>query len=118
MTETVGLCTAVNLGLVSKGFVAKAYELGIDMSRSRLESGGEDMPDAYLVCPVIPSQLNANIVELPPGTAGERRKFVIVYALLFGFRSSVVNFTRFSVLLQSIGRRVLDLTMTMFYDAS
>ena len=39
-----------------------------------------------------------------------------MYALLFGFRSSVQGFTRFSVFFQSIARRLAQLPMTMFYD--
>ena len=55
------------------------------------------MPDAYLIGPVREEDLCANIIELPHGVAGDTLLFVIVYALLFGLRSSVSNFTRFSV---------------------
>ena len=75
------------------------------------------MPDAYLMCPVRPSQLNAIIVEAPAGACGNSdRLFLVVFALLFGFRSSVNGFTRFSVFFQSIARRLAHLPMTMFYD--
>ena len=107
---------AVNPGLICRTFVRIARKLNIDISKLGFETGGEDMPDAYLICPVAEEDLPFNIVELPPGCLGEDRMFIIVYAMLFGFRSSVTNFTRFSVLFQSLGRRLLAVVVSMFYD--
>ena len=74
------------------------------------------MPDAHLMGPVAPSHLAANIVEVPPGVISAERLFLIVFALLFGFRASVNNFTRFSVFFQSVGRRIAALLTSLFYD--
>ena len=103
VTESVGLCSATNPSIVARAFLNAALREGAGYSVLHLESGGEDMPDAYLICPIREEDLSANIIELPPGAAGAERMFVIVYAMLFGFRSSVSNFTRFSVLLQVAG---------------
>ena len=116
MAETVGLCTAVNPGLVSRAFVEKADEMGVSTAGWALESGGEDMPDAYLVCPVTPEDLSSNVVEVPPGVGAAWRRFVVAFAMLFGFRSSVSNFTRFSVLFEAVARRIVALALSMFYD--
>ena len=47
---------------------------------------------------------------------GPFRMFLIVFALLFGFRASVANFSRLSKFYEAVGRRIAFLVMTMFYD--
>ena len=39
------------------------------------------MPDAYLACPVVPSDLQANIIEVPPGVLGIERMLLVVFAI-------------------------------------
>ncbi len=58
-----------------------------------LESGGEDLPDAFPTIPVLRAYLNRNIVMVRhPETC--RLKFVQMYAALFGQGSSVYSFER------------------------
>ena len=111
-----GLCSALNPAIVARGVLEQADLLGVDINDVKLVTGGEDMPDAYLSCPTAPGDLANNLIEIPPGIMAKHRTFVIVYALRFGFRSSVNIFTSFSVFFQSVARPVAALMLSMFYD--
>ncbi len=80
-----------------------------------LESGGEDVPDAYRTIPVEEAYLRHNLVMLRHPTTGALR-FVQMYAALFGQGASVYAFARWSAFLEACPRRLLWILWTMYVD--
>ncbi len=80
-----------------------------------LESGGEDMPDAFRSIPIIQEHLKHNNVMVWEPTTGAV-KFVRVLAALFGQGSAFFNFERWSAFLEAAPRRLLWLLWTMYVD--
>ena len=80
-----------------------------------LESGGEDLPDAFRTIPVVKTYLNRNIVMVRHPQTG-RLQFVQMYAALFGHGSSVYSFERWSAFLEAAPRRLLWLLWVMYVD--
>ena len=79
-----------------------------------LETGGEDLPDAYRSVPVNPAQLRYNVIAAREPRSGEWR-YLTAFAMLFGLSSSVMNFMR-SAFLEAAARRVAALLHTMYVD--
>ncbi len=71
-----------------------------------LESGGEDLPDAFRSIPVVAAYLHRNVVMVHHPETG-RLKFVQVSAAPFGQGSSVYSFERWSAFLGAAPRRLL-----------
>ena len=67
--------------------------------------GCEDMTDAFRQSPVAPCHQRANIVAYYSVTAGAWR-FVEVYGMVYGMRSSVLHFSRFPTLAVAVARRI------------
>ena len=80
-----------------------------------LETGGEDLPDAYRSVPVNPAQLRYNVIAAREPRSGEWR-YLTAFAMLFGLSSSVMNFMRWSAFLEAAARRVAALLHTMYVD--
>ena len=80
-----------------------------------LETGGEDLPDAYRSVPVCEEHLRFNIVATYNVEIGVWQ-YQIVWGCLFGLSSSVMNFNPFSKFMAALARRWLFLLLSMFYD--
>ncbi len=80
-----------------------------------LESGGEDMPDAFRSIPVRMDHRKHNNVMVRHPQAGYIR-FVRVLAALFGQGSAFFNFERWSAFLEAVPRRLLALLWAMYVD--
>ena len=111
--EQITLCTASAPVLTTRAFVERAVKADIGPGKVQLESGGEDLPDAYLSLPALPEHVKYNIIEI---VGADSISYSAVYALLFGFASSVHSFVRFSLFLQSCMRRLGKLPVSFFYD--
>ena len=118
--ERMRMCTAFQPAAVAKAIVAESLRQGVSrhtLSERTLESGGEDIADAYRMLPVVLQDLPANVVMVKHPESGEVR-FVIMSALLFGFSASVMQFARWSRFLEAMMRRVLCLLWAMYVDDS
>ena len=80
-----------------------------------LESGGEDIPDAFRTIPSLAAHLRHNIVLATDPSSGKLMA-VQVYAALFGEGSSVFGFARWSAFLEAAPRRMLFLLWSMYVD--
>ncbi len=80
-----------------------------------LESGGEDLPDAFRSIPVEQQYLRRNIVMLKHPSTGKLWFFQML-AALFGQGSSVYSFERWSAFLEAAPRRLLWLLWVMYVD--
>ena len=81
----------------------------------QVESGGEDMPNAFRGIATFAAHLIHNVVAAKCPTTGVLMFFQL-YAALFGFESSVYAFGRWSAFLQAAGRRLCMLLWSMFVD--
>ena len=118
--ERMRMCTAFQPAAVAKAVAAEALQQGVSrhtLSEHSLESGGEDISDAYRMLPVQLQDLPANVVMVKNPTSGEVQ-FVIMSALLFGFSASVMQFARWSRFLEAMTRRVLCLMWALYVDDS
>jgi len=82
-----------------------------------IESGGEDMPDAYRWLPVVECDQCLNIVA---AYDVERKVWTYqeLFGMLFGLSISVMNFDPWSAFLKALSRRWFFLAVSMFYDDS
>ena len=80
-----------------------------------LESGGEDLPDAFRTIPVEFEFLRRNIVMVRHPQTGKLWYFQML-AALFGQGSSVYSFERWSAFLEAAPRRLLWLMWVMYVD--
>ena len=69
-SETLVLCTAFQLCISAQLLVEQASSRGIVLSGQSLESGGEDLPDAYRHVPASPDDYCCNIVAVPEPISG------------------------------------------------
>eukprot|EP00971_Amphidinium_carterae_P092853 1838623-Amphidinium_carterae.1 len=73
------------------------------------------MPDAYRHVPVHPDHLHTNIVAVQhPNT--HQWHFRCVFAMLFGFASAVIQFSRWSSWIEAVSRRLLHVMLSMYVD--
>ena len=85
------------------------------MDAAALESGGEDLPDAFRSIPLLYEYLRRNIVMVKdPHT--QELLFNQMLAALFGQGSSVYSFERWSAFLDAAPRRLLWLMWVMYVD--
>ena len=80
-----------------------------------VETGTEDMPDAYRFVPAAPEELRCNIV----GVFDPVRKVHLyqeVFGHVFGRSAAVINFHRLQRLLTAVSRRWLQLLLSFYYD--
>ncbi|CAE8589217.1 unnamed protein product, partial [Polarella glacialis] len=80
-----------------------------------LETGGEDSPDAYRYTPFQPEQRLMAVVIF--WHAEWKCPALCIYrGLLFGLSGAVVAFNRFSKFVQHLGRRLLFILLSMYFD--
>ena len=84
-------------------------------SSDSFESGGEDWPDAYRHSPMSRQESLLCVVTFwhPDWQAPA---FQVYAGLLFGLPLAVTSFNRYSRLVESLGRRLLMLTVSMYFD--
>ena len=118
-SEKQRMCSAFQPGLHARLVTEEAATAGLDMLQEglELESGGEDLPDAFRSIPCRPADLDINIVAARHPTTGVMY-YQQVDAMLFGFSCSVIQFGRWSRFLESFSRRILALLWSMYVDDS
>jgi hypothetical protein len=116
-SETGRMCTAFQPGVVAR-LVAEAVGdggEGVVRMLGGLETGGEDMPNAFRNIPVHPGDHDVNIIAVRhPST--HVWHYQLVWAALFGYSSAVISFGRWSVFLQAVCRRLAQLLYSMYVD--
>ena len=88
----------MNSALTPVAAASLMYETLQDIGASpvpRLESGGEDLPNAFRAIPIREDHLRYNVVGTKNPKTAEVRYFVIL-AALFGYESAVYSFGRYS----------------------
>ena len=80
-------------------------------------TSGEDIPNAYRLCPVAQGDVAYNVVAAKNPETG-RLCFFVVKALLFGYAASVAQFARLSKFLEGYARRMCGLVLSMYVDDS
>ncbi|CAE8637738.1 unnamed protein product, partial [Polarella glacialis] len=80
-----------------------------------LQTGGEDWPDAYRYTPFRPEQCLMAVVIF--WHAEWKCPALCIYrGLLFGLSGAVIAFNRFSKFVQHMGRRLLFIVLSMYFD--
>lgn len=101
--------------ICARFLVEEAAIADVNISEHEAQSGGDDLPDAYRYAPAASGDYPYNIVAVKdPSTS--TFVFQIMFGLLFGHSSAVMNFNRWSRFLESVSRRVLILLLSMYYD--
>ena len=122
--ETVTLCTAFHPALMGRLLVATMVALGgpkREIDETEFESGTDDIPNAYRSMLVKHEHLRFNIVMVkePLGAAMPGRLwFCIMYAMLSGLSSSVVQLGWWSRFLEAFMRRIMWILWMLFVDDS
>ena len=80
-----------------------------------VETGGEDLPDAFRWVPNAEEDNDVNIHGMHHEERGQW-VYQVVYGMVFGKAVSVVAFYRLHRLLQSLGRRWLMLLLSLYFD--
>ena len=116
-SERGHLCTAFQPALCARLVAEEAAHCGPAVlgTLGGLQSGCDDLPNAFRAVPGRPEDLWANVVAVRHPRSGEWR-FQIVWALLFGLASSVIQFGRWSHFLQAVLRRIGSLLWSMYVD--
>ena len=83
--------------------------------QSRLETGGEDLPNAYRYVPMRPADSWMAIVAYWDGGAGSPR-FRRYYGQLFGLPLAVTAFNRWPRFFQALARRLGGLMTSLYFD--
>ena len=113
--EEFRMCNAFQPALCAKALLkAAGGEIGPDL---RILSGGEDLPNAYRSLPVAEEDLRFNVLAVRNPETNEM-EFMIAYALLFGWASSVWGFARYSTFLEACARRLMCLLHASYVDDS
>ncbi len=115
--EKLVLCTAVQPVHAARALREEASRAGVEdlVAADHLETGGEDMPDAYRGVPCAPEDLAYNIVAVKPPDS-ESVLYQVMYGLMFGYSSAVKNFNRWSKFLEAAARRIAGVLWSMYFD--
>ena len=101
--EKIHLCNAFAPGVAAKLLCQEFCRNNLPYWDYKLETGTEDLPDAYRSLPCTEQDLAVNIVAVrEPET--HKWHFVQMFALLFGFESAVNQFNRWSGFTQAVVR--------------
>ena len=116
-SERGHLCTAFQPALCARLVSEEADAAGVDAPTllQGVTSGCDDLPNAFRAVPGRPEDLWANVVAVRHPQSGEWL-FQIVWALLFGLASSVIQFGRWSHFLQAVMRRIGGAMWSMYVD--
>ena len=111
------LCSAVQPGLNARLlWEAKTHLQGPEsVLQDRLETGGEDLPNAYRYVPMRPADSWMAVVAYWDGGAGSPR-FRRYYGQLFGLPLAVTAFNRWPRFFQALARRLGGLMTSLYFD--
>jgi len=111
------MCSAFQPGLHARLVWEEAEAAGVSLAREdiHLETGGEDLPDAFRSIPCQPADLDVNIVAVRRPDTNEMF-YQQLDAMLFGLSSAVIQFGRWGRFLEALGRRILALLWSMYVD--
>ena len=116
--EQLDLCSAIQPVVHVQALAAALQSSPGDSEtwkKLRVESGGEDLPDAYRYVPVDPQDLNVNIVAVYNYDIADWQ-YQQVFGNLFGMATAVLNFNRWPRFVQAACRRLLALLFAMYFD--
>ena len=115
-SEQLKMCSAFQPAVSARALRRAAGAAWTDGNGAwALQSGGEDLPDAYRSLPVAESDLCVNVVAITDPRSGDLR-FQSCWALLFGWASSVWQFSRWSYFLEAAARRILAMLHAHYVD--
>eukprot|EP00971_Amphidinium_carterae_P336376 6472724-Amphidinium_carterae.2 len=114
-SEKLAMCTAFQPALNARLFWEESQSLGIPVDSLRLHAGGEDLPNAYRHVPCHPSDLPLNVVAVQ-NPLDRQWYYQVVYAMLFGMTSAVLQFGRWSAWIEAVSRRLLQVVLSMYVD--
>ena len=99
-TETIECCSAFQPVVHARALAQQANLQGADASlfQQNLETGGEDMPEAYRWVPADPQEGALNVIATWSVDDG-CRLFQEMYGQVFGRAAAVINFHRIQRLL-------------------
>jgi len=119
-SETLELCNAFQPDCEAELFYQEMGEAGLFRNEIQdviIESGGEDMPDAYRWLLVAECDQCLNIVAAYD-VDSQSLTYQGMFGMLFRLSSLVMNFNPWSALLEVFSRCWLFLAVSMFYDDS
>ena len=116
-TETIECCSAFQAVVHARALAQQALLQGAEaqLSRQTLETGGDDMPEAYRWVPAGPSEGSLNVIATW-SVDDNCWLFQEMYGQVFGRAAAVINFHRVQRLLVAVIRRWLLVLCSMYYD--
>ena len=119
--EKLDLCSAVQPVLHVQALFAALQKRQVsneELAGLQVESGGEDLPDAYRYVPVSAEDAGVNIIAVYDHRVQQWR-YQEVFGNLFGMAAAVLNFNRWPRFLTAAIRRLMGgLLVFSFDDAS
>ena len=115
--ETIECCSAFQPAVHARALAQQAVLQGCDdlLSQQMLETGGEDMPEAYRWVPADPREGSLNVIATW-SVDDNCWLFQEMFGQVFGRAAAVINFHRIQRLLVAIVRRWLLMLCSMYYD--
>jgi len=117
-TETLDCVSAMQPAVHVSALVRVAQRKGISptqLAQHSVETGGEDIPDAYRWVPSAPREAHVNVVGIYSSEVQDAR-YQVIYGQVFGKSSAVIAFHRIQRFLQSLPRRWLALLLSLYFD--
>ena len=116
-TETIECCSAFQPVVHAQALAQQAILQGSEASLSQqsLETGGEDMPEAYRWAPADPQEGALNVFATW-SVDDACWLFQEIYGQVFGRAAAVINFHRVQRLLVAMIRRWLLVLCSVYYD--
>ena len=116
-TETIECCSAFQPVVHARALAQQAMLQGAAqrLSQQTLETGGEDMPEAYRWVPADPREGSLNVIATW-SVSNNSWLFQEMYGQVFGRAAAVINFHRVQRLLVAMIRRWLLVLCSMYYD--
>ena len=123
--EKIDLCGPTQPGAQVRVLYEELQAAGVttdEIKKLTYQTGGEDMPDAYRWSPVRDEDHNVNIVGMFSPDADVLPDpsyawlFQILWGHVFGLMAAVLNFNRWPRFLQAVGRRLLFVLISLYFD--
>ena len=116
-SETIECCSAFQPVVHARALTQQAILQGAEtrLSQHKLETGGEDMPEAYRWVPADPKEGALNVIATW-SSEGSCWLFQEMFGQVFGRAAAVINFHRVQRLLVGMVRRWLLMLCSMYYD--
>ena len=116
-TETIECCSAFQPVVHARALVEQAAQQGqlSNLALHTLETGGEDMPEAYRWVPADPKEGALNVIATW-SVDDDCWMYQEMFGQVFGKAAAVINFHRIQRLLVAMNRRWLLVLCSMYYD--